>query len=113
ATIFTTNANAISYHDLNVTAGATYFYEIVATDGVNDSGASNEQSVTVQSQPQQGALTSADIGNPTPGGSTNTITDGSDYDVTAGGANIWGTSDQFRYVYKQVTGDFDVKVQII
>src|SRR5205085_7790388 len=85
----------------------------VATDGAVESSASNEQSITIQSQPpQDGALTSADIGNPTPGGSTTTITDGVDYDITAGGANIWGSSDQFRFVYKQVTGDFDVKVQI-
>src|SRR5207248_8717876 len=83
------------------------------TDGTTDSTASNEQSITVQSQPpQQGALTSADIGSPTPGGVTTTITDGVDYDITAGGANIWGNSDQFRYVYKQVTGDFDVKVLV-
>jgi regulation of enolase protein 1 (concanavalin A-like superfamily) len=112
STIFTTNANAITYQDMSVVAGNTYFYEIVATTGSVDSSASNEQSITVQGQQQQAFFTSADIGNPTPGGSTTTITDGSDYDVTAGGANIWGTSDQFHYDYEQVTGDFDVKVQI-
>ena len=112
STIFTTNANAITYQDTNVTVGQTYFYEVVATTGTVDSSTSNEQSVTVQSQQQQGVLTSADIGSPTPGGTTNTLIDGSDYDVTAGGANIWGTSDQFRFDYKQVTGDFDVKVLV-
>jgi len=27
------------------------------------------------------------------------------YDVTGGGADIWGNSDQFQYVYKTLTGD--------
>jgi regulation of enolase protein 1 (concanavalin A-like superfamily) len=40
------------------------------------------------------------------------VTPGSGYDMTASGANILGTADQFRYIYKPVTGDFDVKVQI-
>ena len=31
--------------------------------------------------------------------------------MTAGGSDIWGTSDQFAFVYKSVTGNFDYKVQ--
>lgn len=31
--------------------------------------------------------------------------------VTAGGSDIWGTSDQLAYLYKSVTGNFDYKVQ--
>jgi regulation of enolase protein 1 (concanavalin A-like superfamily) len=58
-------------------------------------------------------MSSGDIGNPAPAGSTTTLNDGVDYDISAGGTNVWDTSDQFRFVYKQYTGDFDVKVQII
>ena len=32
--------------------------------------------------------------------------------MTAGGADIWGTSDQFRYAYQQRTGDFDISVRV-
>ena len=33
-------------------------------------------------------------------------------EVTAGGADVWGTSDQFTYVYASHSGDFDVKVSV-
>jgi len=33
-------------------------------------------------------------------------------EVTAGGADAWNNVDQFTYLYTQVTGDFDVRVQV-
>lgn len=57
-----------------------------------------------------GALTSADIGNPV-AGATADLGDG--YRITAGGADIWGTSDQFRYAHEQRSGDFDVAVKVV
>ena len=35
-----------------------------------------------------------------------------EYEVEAGGNDIWGASDTFHFDYKQVTGDFDVRVQV-
>jgi hypothetical protein len=35
-----------------------------------------------------------------------------DFDITAGGADVWGNADQFRFTYQPKTGDFDVKVMI-
>lgn len=35
-----------------------------------------------------------------------------EYEVESGGADIWGGSDNFHFAYRQVTGDFDVRVQI-
>ena len=32
--------------------------------------------------------------------------------LLAGGADVWGNSDQFRFTYQPKTGDFDVKVMI-
>src|SRR5205823_6170452 len=55
------------------------------------------------------ALTSIGLGEK-PTGSTTTITSGKDYDVTAGGPGVANSSDGFRFLYTQVTGDFDVKV---
>jgi regulation of enolase protein 1 (concanavalin A-like superfamily)/fibronectin type 3 domain-containing protein len=107
--INTTIANATSFTDNNVTAGITYHYRVSATNGAGTSAPTGVASAVA---PAQAAMASQDIGGVTPAGSTSTITDGIDYDITAGGANIWGTSDQFRYVYKQISGDFDVKVQI-
>lgn len=34
------------------------------------------------------------------------------FEITGGGADIFGTADQFRYVYGRRTGDFDVKVRV-
>jgi hypothetical protein len=55
---------------------------------------------------------STDIGSPSPAGSTNVITPNIAYDVTAGGADVFGASDQFRFVYRSITGDFDIKVRV-
>lgn len=53
---------------------------------------------------------SADIGSPAIKGSASFAS--GTYTVTASGADIWGTSDQFHYVYRQAAGDIDVKVRL-
>src|SRR5204862_219575 len=58
------------------------------------------------------AVTGVDVGGSTPAGSTHELVAGRDYDVTGGGADIYGTADQFQFAYRQQTGDFDVKVRI-
>ena len=45
-------------------------------------------------------------------GTTYTMAPG-EYEVEAGGTDIWGASDVFHYGYKMVTGDFDVSVQVV
>ena len=32
--------------------------------------------------------------------------------ITGSGANIWGTSDEFRFAYQQITGDVDIRVRL-
>jgi len=51
---------------------------------------------------------SKDIG--TSGGS-DSQTDGT-FSITADGGDIWGNSDGFRYVYKQISGDAEAVVQV-
>ena len=34
------------------------------------------------------------------------------FDVEAGGADVWGATDSFNFVYKESTGDFDVAVRV-
>jgi RHS repeat-associated protein len=41
-----------------------------------------------------------------------TAVGGDGFDIRASGADIWGTSDGFRYVYKQVSGDFDLRARV-
>jgi regulation of enolase protein 1 (concanavalin A-like superfamily) len=56
--------------------------------------------------PQQ----TADIGAPAIAGSA-TFSAGT-YTVRGAGADIWDTSDQFRYVYQAASGDVDIKVRL-
>jgi hypothetical protein len=51
-----------------------------------------------------------DIGNPSIAGSVKTSTAG--FDVSAGGADIWGTKDEFNFVYVERTGDFDMITRV-
>jgi len=53
---------------------------------------------------------SADIGKPAIAGSTKVLTDG--LELTAGGADVWGTRDEFRFSYLEHTGDFDLVARI-
>ena len=32
--------------------------------------------------------------------------------IAGSGANIWGTSDEFRFAYRQITGDVDIRVRL-
>lgn len=51
-----------------------------------------------------------DIGNPAIAGSSR-IQDNS-ISITAGGADVWGIKDEFRFSYLEQTGDFDLVARI-
>ena len=53
---------------------------------------------------------STNIGGALPDGST-TISENK-FEIRGGGGGIGGNADQFRFVYQQVSGDFDVRVRI-
>lgn len=55
-------------------------------------------------------LKSADVGAPKLQGSASKIDDG--FAITAGGADIWGTRDEFHFVYAQYDGDFVISIRI-
>jgi regulation of enolase protein 1 (concanavalin A-like superfamily) len=54
---------------------------------------------------------SQDIGNPIVAGTAS----GSrgNFTITAAGADVWGTSDQFRFLYLRVSGDVDVRARVV
>lgn len=109
ATIDSVGTNVTLYVDYSALPSTTYNYRVVAYNSAGSASASNTASMTT---PTATGDTSSDIGNPTPAGSTNTIVDGRDYDITAGGTDIWANSDQFRFVYRQLTGDFDYSARV-
>ena len=56
------------------------------------------------------SFSNLDVGSPQVGGSAKTIDAG--WDMLAGGADIWGKSDQCHFVFKEITGDFDIAVRV-
>jgi hypothetical protein len=51
-----------------------------------------------------------DVGNPAIAGTVKILKNG--FDITAGGADIWGVKDEFNFVYIEKTGDFDIVTRI-
>ena len=51
-----------------------------------------------------------DVGSPQLVGSATPIETG--WDLTAGGVDIWEKADQFHFVFKDMSGDFDVAVRV-
>lgn len=82
----------------------------VYVDGVKDTAGvtMEEPALMFGAVLDMGAM---DIGGPSQAGST--FAGGPGYlEVTAGGKGTWSNDDQFHYSYAEVTGDFDVNVQI-
>jgi regulation of enolase protein 1 (concanavalin A-like superfamily) len=57
------------------------------------------------------ATNSAALSDPIYVGSTVALGNGA-FEVKAGGSDIWNNADGFHYTYKEVTGDFEVKVRV-
>lgn len=55
-------------------------------------------------------LTGTDVGKPAQQGAVEQHANG--YRITAGGADIWGTSDEFHFAFSRHTGDFDLTVRL-
>ena len=64
--------------------------------------------VSAQTLPSPWA--SSDIGNPQIAGRS-TYSSGT-FTITASGSDIWGTSDQFHFVYRPITGDVEIVARI-
>ena len=73
--------------------------------GLNQSGAFAQGTSTVPAP-----WSAQDIGGPSIAGDSS-LSQGT-FTTHASGADIWGQSDQFHYVYQQVTGDVDVIARV-
>src|SRR5206468_4627574 len=97
-------AGATAYTDQAVTAGVTYYYRVVAYNGIGPSGYSNVASSTVSSTPMlPSPMVDGDVGSVGVGGSA-TYADGT-YTVNGAGADIYGSSDAFNFAYRTWSGD--------
>ena len=59
---------------------------------------------------QSAGFLNLDIGSPRISGSARQVEAG--WDLIAGGTDIWDKSDQFHFLYKQISGDFDIAVRV-
>lgn len=53
-----------------------------------------------------------DVGAPTIAGSSSFDQDTQTYTLSSAGINMWGSSDQFRFIYNQIEGDFIIRATI-
>ena len=104
------SVSGTTYADTSVQPGTSYSYRILSQNAVGVA-TSFSPIATATTPTAASAYSSVDIGA-TPAGTTSVVTEGSAYDVTAGGADIGAGSDSFRFLYKQITGDFDARVQV-
>lgn len=85
-----------------LTASTTYSMMVKAKDAAgNISAASTALNVTTAGCLPSGWI-GADIGGVS---GQSSCASGGTYTIVGGGADIWGTSDQFRYTYKSLSGD--------
>jgi regulation of enolase protein 1 (concanavalin A-like superfamily)/SH3-like domain-containing protein len=109
-----------SYSWGNVAAGS-YSVRAIAVDGSGASATSAIATVTVAAStaaPLPNGQQHQDIGAPAVAGSaaysngTYTVS-GAGVDVWNSSQELWNTSDQFHYVYQQMSGDFEIVARIV
>ncbi|MEM8872805.1 MAG: kelch repeat-containing protein [Planctomycetota bacterium] len=102
-------ANSSTYVDLTTTSATTYQYRVRA---INSAGASAFSNVVTATTPASNVYSSTDIGSPALG-STAQLAPNVNYDLTAGsGSNISGNADNFRFLHRAISGDFDIAVTL-
>ncbi len=97
------NVTGTSYGDITASNGVAYYYVVAAANASGTSVDSAEVSGTPGSATGFDAWSASDIGAPALTGNT-TYLNGS-YTLSAGGADIWGTTDQFQFMQLTLVGD--------
>jgi hypothetical protein len=92
----------------DMTLGTTY--TLTVSSVTDQSAAANVILANSQKQFVAVTYTFADIGTPPIAGSFSGA--GNGFDMTSGGTNIAGASDQFSFNYQLLATDFDVKVRV-
>jgi regulation of enolase protein 1 (concanavalin A-like superfamily) len=66
----------------------------------------------VQAAPIPSPWVAQDIGAPAVAGSSSFDATQKTFNITGAGSDVFGTSDQFQFVYQQVTGDVDIVARV-
>lgn len=100
-------AESSAFIDRGLAAGGTYEYRVRA-EGDGRIGAWSVP--VVLAMPWRAQWQNVSIGGA--GGGFTDIRSGVHYDVQAGGRDVWDFADEFGFVYRYVSGDFDYAVRI-
>ncbi|HEX5473235.1 MAG TPA: Ig-like domain-containing protein [Vicinamibacterales bacterium] len=94
-----------------IALGSTVYVGLAVTSH-NDSAVTTAELSHVQVTPLSlpSGMQQADIGSPAVAGAAG-YSQGT-FSITAQGDDIWGTADQFHYVYQKVSGDLDVVARV-
>jgi regulation of enolase protein 1 (concanavalin A-like superfamily) len=66
----------------------------------------------VQAAPVPSPWVAQDIGAPAVSGSSSYSSKNKTFTISGAGSDVWGASDQFQFVYQQVTGDVDIVARV-
>jgi fibronectin type 3 domain-containing protein len=99
-----------SYTDTGLTNGTAYYYVVTATNTGGTSANSSEANATPVALPSP--WSTSDVGSTGAIGSASRSPSGV-FTITGAGADIWGSSDAFRYVYQTATGDCDITARVV
>ena len=100
--LIATNISETDYVDQGLTNGTRYYYVVSATTDVGTSATSTEVS-DVPLGSLSGSWETLDIGYPGHAGAAGA--EDELYRLEAGGVDIWGTADDFRYAWLRTNGD--------
>jgi hypothetical protein len=104
-------SNTTSYQDTGLSASTTYYYRVRAANVDGYSGYSNVVNVTTSAN--SNIFTSnLDIGSPSPTGSGSYNSSSDAYTVAGGGADIWGSSDQFHFLSQSFAGNGTIVARV-
>jgi len=105
--------SALSYTDQGLSASTVYSYTVKAVDSAAKLSAdSNTASATTDAAGLPSPWVRQDIGNVGIASATTYNTATNAISVQAAGNDMWGTADQFSYLYKPLSGDGEMVLRV-
>jgi hypothetical protein len=108
--VATVGADITTYTDTGLAPNTRYYYRVYATNAIGTSAPSNTANARTLAAYLPKPWVDTDIGGPALPGSA--YVQNGVFTVNGSGADIWGTADQFNYVYRTLGGDGTIIAQV-